>query len=218
MKSSYLEKSNKSNTYSVSKRSQIRKKMRQQRLTFSPEQQEQAASRLLGHILKEIYFREASNLAFYQAFDGEIDPAPAVQAALALGKRCFLPVLNPKDTSLVFVEYTIDSSLEKNHFGILEPIQYPNNALAPEHMDLIFMPLVAFDISGNRLGMGKGYYDRSLAFILKNVAKVPPSSKKIPKLIGLAHECQRVDHLERADWDVPLDKIITDQTSYTATS
>ena len=78
------------------------------------------------------------------------------------------------------------------------------------------MPLVAFDIYGSRLGMGKGYYDRNLAFMLVNDAKMSPSSIKKPKLIGLAHECQRVEQLERAEWDVPLDKVITDQTTYTA--
>jgi len=218
MKSSDPEKPIKINTYSVSKRSQLRGKIRQQRRSFSPEQQNQASSRLLKHILKEDYFKKAGTLAFYQAFDGEIDPAPAVKKALELGKRCFLPVLNPSDTSLAFVEYTLGTSLKKNHFGILEPIEYPNNALASEHMDVIFMPLVAFDMKGNRLGMGKGYYDKSLAFMLKNVAKVRSSSKNTPTLIGLAHECQRVDGLERAEWDVPLDKIITDQTTYTTIS
>ncbi len=80
------------------------------------------------------------------------------------------------------------------------------------------MPLVAFDISGNRLGMGKGYYDKNLAFMLLNDAKMPLSSIKKPKLIGLAHECQRVERLERAEWDVPLDIIITDQATYTTGS
>ncbi len=80
------------------------------------------------------------------------------------------------------------------------------------------MPLVAFDINGTRLGMGKGYYDKNLAFMLENGAKMSLSSIKKPKLIGLAHECQRVEQLERAEWDVPMDKIITDQATYTTAS
>lgn len=218
MKSSDPETPSQSNTYSVSKRSQLRRKIRQQRRSFSPEQQNQASSRLLKHILKEDYFKKAGTLAFYQAFDGEINPAPAIQAALDHGKRCFLPVISLDNESLAFVEYTAGSSLEKNHFGILEPKLYPNNALAPEHMDVIFMPLVAFDLSGTRLGMGKGYYDKKLAFMSRNSSEMSLNSTNIPKLVGLAHECQRVEQLERAEWDVPLDKIITDQTTYIATS
>ncbi len=218
MNSSDLESTSKNRSYIVSEYSQLRKKIRQQRHSFSPEQQEQAASKLLLHILEDENFKKASKIAFYQAFDGEIDPAPAIQAALEHGKRCFLPVISLGNESLAFVEYTVESSLEKNHFGILQPKLYPNNALAPEHMDVIFMPLVAFDLSGSRLGMGKGYYDRNLAFILENSREMSLNSVKIPKLVGLAHECQRVEQLERAEWDVPLDKIITDQATYTATS
>jgi 5-formyltetrahydrofolate cyclo-ligase len=218
MNSSYSDSTNGSKAYIVSKHSHIRNKIRQQRRSFSPEQQEQAASKLLSHILEEEDFSKAIKIAFYQAFDGEIDPSPAIKAALEYGKRCFLPVISPGNESMAFVEYTLDSSLEKNHFGILEPKLYPNNALSPEHMDVIFMPLVAFDVKGTRLGMGKGYYDKNLAFMLENAAKMSLNSLKTPKLIGLAHECQRVEQLERAEWDVPLDKIITDQTIYTTTS
>ena len=218
MNSSDLEPTSKNRSYILSEYSQLRKEIRQQRRSFSPEQQAQAASKLLVHILEEENFKKASKLAFYQAFDGEIDPALAIQAALEHGKRCFLPVISPGNESLAFVEYTEGSSLEKNHFGILEPKLYPNNALAPEHMDVIFMPLVAFDISGTRLGMGKGYYDRNLAFMRGNSSEMSLTSENLPKLVGLAHECQRVENLERAEWDVPLDKIITDQAIYTAIS
>ncbi len=218
MNSSELEPTNKKQAYSVSEHSQLRKVIRQQRRSFSPEQQEQAASKLLLHILEDENFKKASKIAFYQAFDGEINPAPAMQAALDHGKRCFLPVISLDNESLAFVEYTAGSSLEKNHFGILEPKLYPNNALAPEHMDVIFMPLVAFDLSGTRLGMGKGYYDKKLAFMSRNSNEMSLNSTNITKLVGLAHECQRVEQLERAEWDVPLDKIITDQTTYIATS
>ena len=63
------------------------------------------------------------------------------------------------------------------------------------------------DDKGNRLGMGKGYYDRTFAF-------VNDKSATGPELIGLAHECQRVENLEAADWDVPLGGIITGQQFY----
>jgi 5-formyltetrahydrofolate cyclo-ligase len=218
MNSSDSELLNRNSAYTVSKHSQLRKKIRQARRSFSSDQQNQAATKLLEHILGEEDFNSASLIAFYQAFDGEIDPSLAIKVALEQGKRCFLPVISKTKNTLAFVEYTLESSLSKNHFGILEPQLYSNNAQAPEHMDVIFMPLVAFDISGSRLGMGKGYYDRNLAFMLEKSSEISRKSKKIPKLIGLAHECQRVELLERAEWDVPMDKIITDQTTYTSSS
>ncbi|MDG2090523.1 MAG: 5-formyltetrahydrofolate cyclo-ligase [Gammaproteobacteria bacterium] len=199
----------------MSKHSHQRSTLRQLRRSLSPEQQFLAAENLLEHIFEDDDFKNASNIAFYQAFDGEINPSSALQAALKQGKHIFLPIISPTNSSLTFVEYQTKSSLTKNAYGILEPELYPNNALAPEHIDIIFMPLVAFDLNGTRLGMGKGYYDRSLAFILEKKSEKSLSSIKIPNLIGLGHECQRVEHLERAEWDVPLDKIITDQAIYT---
>ena len=209
---------NKTDTERDSKHLQLRKAIRQERRSLSAKQQAHAAEQLLANILQEEIYKNATTIAFYQAFDGEIDPTLALEAALNIGKRCFLPVMSQTKVALAFVEYQSESSLTKNSFGILEPKLYPNNALAPEHMDIIFMPLVAFDLNGTRLGMGKGYYDRNLAFMLEDSSEMSLKSKKTPKLIGLAHECQRVEQLERADWDVPLNQIISDQATYTITS
>lgn len=204
--------------HKVSERSQIRSDMREARRSIGSEQQILAAKKLQTHILEDISFANATTIAFYQAFDGEINPAHAMQAALEQGKRCFLPVIDFAREHMTFVEYKTEASLAENAFGILEPQLYPNDALAPEHIDLIFMPLVAFDLNGTRLGMGKGYYDKKLAYLLKKSSEKSLTSGKFPTLIGLAHECQRVEKLERAEWDVPLDKIITDQTVYTVSS
>ena len=201
-----------------SKHLQLRKVKRQERRSISFKQQAQAAENIQANILEDEDFKNARTIALYQAFDGEIDPSLVLQTALDLGKRCFLPVMSPSKLTLAFVEYKSESALTKNSFGILEPKLYPNNALAPEHMDIIFTPLVAFDLNGTRLGMGKGYYDKNLAFMLENSSDKSLKSVKMPKLIGLAHGFQKVEILERAEWDVPLNKIITDQATYTITS
>src|SRR5690606_7992459 len=93
--------------------------------------------------------------------------------------------------------------LAPNRFGILEPNQAAQS-IDIQQLDLILLPLVGFDAQGRRLGMGGGYYDRSLAF--KKVYK-----KLGPKLIGLAHAIQQVDALTVDIWDVPLDAIVTDK-------
>ena len=75
-------------------------------------------------------------------------------------------------------------------------------------MDLLFLPLVAFDTHGNRMGMGGGFYDRSLAFLQQK------NGLKKPVLAGLAHEIQKVEQLLTQNWDIPLDFVITEKQLY----
>ncbi len=92
----------------------------------------------------------------------------------------------------------------KNCYGILEPKQ--QQAIPIEDLDILFVPLVAFDDELNRLGMGGGYYDRALSR--------SPRPRR-PLLIGLAHQGQKVAQLNTQYWDIPLDMVLTDQKRYT---
>ena len=74
-----------------------------------------------------------------------------------------------------------------------------------KYMDIIFVPLVAFDRNGNRLGMGGGFYDRALAFTQNS------TNLSRPLLLGLAHHFQEVERLTSKKWDIPLNGILTDQ-------
>lgn len=77
-------------------------------------------------------------------------------------------------------------------------------------LDLVLLPLVGFDDAGGRLGMGGGFYDRSLAYLARR------QNWRKPTLLGLAHECQKVDRLAQASWDVPLAGTVTDKQWYVA--
>ena len=88
-----------------------------------------------------------------------------------------------------------------NQFGIAEPKLDCSKVCPVQSLDIIFTPLVAFDSSGNRLGMGGGFYDRTLA----------ACKARGPALVGLAHQCQQSDALPHAPWDVPLHAIATPQ-------
>ena len=94
--------------------------------------------------------------------------------------------------------------LAANRFGIPEPRRNGKRQRKIWTLDLILLPLVGFDQHGGRLGMGGGFYDRSLAYrtLRKNWHK--------PTLLGLAHSCQQVDRLAMASWDVALDATVTD--------
>ena len=95
-----------------------------------------------------------------------------------------------------------------NRYNILEPELKNAELIAAENLDLVLVPLVAFDLSGNRLGMGAGFYDTTFSF-LNNIKR--PSK---PYLLGLAYEWQKLATLEKENWDITLDAVITDQTFY----
>lgn len=142
-------------------------------------------------------------MAFYLASDGEIDPHYLLQSALRRNKFCFLPVLHPVSPGrLCFRPMTQDSSLRANRFGIAEPTS--GRLIPGRDLDVVFMPLVAFDRNGGRLGMGAGFYDRSFGF-------KTTSERLSPLLIGLAHSCQEVERLPQANWDIPLAAVATEE-------
>lgn len=102
------------------------------------------------------------------------------------------------------MEFTAETHLVPNRFGIPEPQQGPAHKLPTHLLDVVLMPLVGFDRAGSRLGMGGGFYDTTFAFKQQN-----PKGK--PLLIGLAHSCQEVDSLQADNWDIPLGAIATEK-------
>ncbi len=186
----------------------IRQQKREQRRQLSGSQQAQHAEQLSKHLLKQQTFINSRHIAAYLANDGEIDPAHLIEQAWNLGKQVYLPVLSDHENSLLFAPFEKNSPMCRNQFGIDEPDCLPEHWLKAEHMDLILLPLVAFDEQGNRMGMGGGFYDRSLENIHQQGKKT--------QLIGLAHEIQKADQLEVQSWDIPLHAIATEINFYKA--
>jgi len=190
--------------YLALEKKQLRNELRARRRALNPTQQAQASLFLLRHLMQLPQFMRARNVALYLANDGEINPEPIARQLWKMEKHCFLPVLRPdKRRDLWFVEYTPDALLTKNRFGIPEPDFRTQHKMSAQLLDVVLMPLVGFDRSGARLGMGGGFYDTTFAF------KQRPAGK--PALIGLAHACQEVASLATESWDIPLFAIVTDQ-------
>ncbi|TLX65008.1 5-formyltetrahydrofolate cyclo-ligase [Stutzerimonas nosocomialis] len=190
----------------------LRRHLRQLRRDLSPAQQRQASLRLYRQLAQHPLFRRARHIALYLPNDGEIDPRPLLREAQRRGKATYLPVLDPwPRTRMVFQRIAPGERLRCNRFRILEPHRAPARQRPLWTLDLVMMPLVGFDERGGRLGMGGGFYDRSLAYrrLRKNCHK--------PTLLGLAHECQKVDRLPLASWDVPMTATVTDQGWYRST-
>lgn len=188
---------------------QLRRALRARRRALSPSQQAAASAALDTVVAALPAFRRARRIGFYLAHGGEIDPAPLRRRAERLGKRCFLPVLHPLGHNrLHFVAWREGELLVRNRFGIAEPLL--RRPVPTWSLDLILVPLVAFDAAGNRLGQGAGFYDRALAFRRRG--------RRHPRLIGLAHAFQQVPQLAAAPWDVPLDGIATERALVTASN
>jgi 5-formyltetrahydrofolate cyclo-ligase len=192
----------------ASSREQLRKTKRQQRRNLDDHQQDLHAQSIAQQLGRHPLFLNASRVAFYLAEDGEIDPAYLIHKAWQYKKQVYLPILPPTGHSLFFAPYYPDSTLAPNRFGINEPDCHPSQWIRARQLNLILLPLVAFDEELNRLGMGGGYYDRSLAFTRHR------KQWHSPHLIGLAHELQKVDQLPCESWDVPLNMIATEARIY----
>jgi 5-formyltetrahydrofolate cyclo-ligase len=190
----------------ASAKSTLRRTLRQRRRALSAAEQKAAARALYRRLVTSALFRFSRRIAFTMAADGEIDPAQLLATARQRGKACYLPVLNPVgEPRLRFKRWKKGEALGHNRYGIPEP--RGGRYCPPRTLSLVFTPLVGFDASGNRIGMGKGYYDRTFAFRRHRTAYRP-------LLVGLAHECQRVERLEAEAWDLPLDGVVTDAAWY----
>lgn len=186
-------------------RKNLRLELRARRRALNPTQQAQASAWALRYLTKLPQVMRAQHVALYMANDGELDPQVIATQLWKMGKRCYLPVLRPdKERTLWFVEIQPDTQLAPNRFGIPEPDHHTNHKLPAHLLDIVLMPLVGFDRTGARLGMGGGFYDTTFAF-----KQQKPKGK--PYLIGLAHACQEMDSLETASWDIPLFAIVTDK-------
>ena len=186
-------------------RSQLRKEIRQRRNSLSVIQQRNAAIALATNLSSHSKIQAANRIAVYLTNDGELGTAAFIDWCWQQQKEVYLPVVHPFSSgNLLFLRYQKDSKLVSNAFGILEPKLDVTKVCPLTELDIICTPLVAFDETGARLGMGGGFYDRSLAHWQQ--------SKLYP--LGLAHDCQLVENIPVESWDIPLPEIITPSKNY----
>jgi 5-formyltetrahydrofolate cyclo-ligase len=180
-------------------RQALRRQFRRQRKSLGERTQKLHAAAVARHFLVDGPALSAHTVGLYVAADGEVDLSPLLARLLRMRKRIALPVVR-SHAMMTFHRYRAQTHLTPNRFGILEPSGEPLLSLLA--IDLLLVPLVAFDEHGTRLGMGAGYYDRCLG-------RLP--SRLRPRLIGVAHETQRSrEPLPRAPWDVPLHGVLTE--------
>ncbi len=161
---------------------------------------------------RDFTFQRARRIAAYWPADGELDPRPLMHQARKRGKAVYLPVLRrgarSHPVSLRFARDLPGRRMRENRFGIPEPTLRGRDLRPARQLDVLLVPLVGFDADGNRIGMGGGFYDRTLAYLKAR------RHWRRPRLIGIAHDCQRLVRIEPRPWDVPLDTVATEKRIY----
>ena len=177
-------------------KSQLREQLRSRRRLLAAEERHAAASAISRQANELPTWNASQHIAIYLPADGEIDTGPLTRSCREQAKSLYLPIVD-QDRKLEFALWIEGDELHNNRFGIPEPGANAKR-VPPHQLNIIFMPLVGWDPSGNRLGMGGGFYDRALAGI------------EGPIKVGLAYDCQRTGRISQDPWDVPLDFVLTE--------
>ena len=188
---------------SPSLKAKLRQQLLAQRRGLTPERRRSLDALICGHVLHTLTESDHPNqtIALFIAHGGEPDLTPVRQALIDSGREVYLPVL--ADQALSFHRFNPDVPMQPNRFGILEPVDQPRIEITS--LDWMLMPLVGFAADGTRLGMGGGFYDRSLAHVDGGSINAGPIKA------GVAYAMQHTDALPSEAWDVPMDVIVSDR-------
>lgn len=181
-------------------RRQLRRDLRAKRRALPAAARAEADRAIHAHLRSLPEYRRARHIAVFMAFDGEPSLEALVAAARRQRKQLYVPVL--RGLTMRFAELEPGATLSANFFGIMEPKL--GAEIEARDLDLVLTPLVAFDDRGVRMGVGRGYYDRTFKFLRHR------SHWRRPKLLGVAYELQRVGPLTPSSWDVPLWGVVTE--------
>ena len=182
-------------------KAELRSAGKSARQNLKREERGAASENICAAAINSALFEQANLIACYLASDDEVNCRRLIERAWHMKKRIFLPVLQ-KHSKLKFVEFLNGSKTRTNKYGLEEPVG--DNEIDPRILDLVFTPLVAFDLQGNRIGMGGGYYDRTFSFLNEQ------HHESRPRLVGLAFDCQRVEQIGASTWDIPLFRVFTE--------
>lgn len=177
----------------------LRRELSARRRALSTKQQRLHALGLAQQFARSPLAWRSGSVASYLAGNGELDPVLINQHCQATLRTLAVPVVRAQQ--LEFFQLETHTRLTQNRFGLREP-DSSAKFVDTRSISIMLLPLVGFDEAGNRLGMGGGFYDRHLG-------NLPPSLR--PTLIGVGHECQRVEALDVQPWDIPLDGLLTEQ-------
>lgn len=175
----------------------LRKELLNRRTNIPENEYQRASEIIIDNVTQLQEFKRAETIHCYVSMNnrGEVNTHQLIRRLFSLGKRVVVPITNFEDGTLIHVILNSFDELEKNKWGVLEP--EGGEKINPEKLDLVLVPMVGGDEMCNRIGYGKGFYDRFL------------SEVSCPK-IGLIFEQNIVKRIPVEEFDVTLDKIITE--------
>lgn len=187
---------------------QLRQAFKAKRQALTDQQQADAETLLAQRLSTLLKLNPNSLVGCYLGNKGEISLNTFMHQCWQNEIITAVPILHPfSQGRLLFQQYTPTTEMHFNHFGISEPILDCTMVCPLHQLSVIILPLVAFDSHRTRLGMGGGFYDRTLANFV--------GLKSRPKLVGVAHDCQySAEALPRKPWDIVPDAIVTPSLTY----
>jgi len=174
----------------------LRKEIKEKRRNISKEENRKKSKEIKEKLFNLREYKDARVVLFYISYNGEVFTHDMIKDALE-DKKVVVPISNKEDNTLSLSKLDSWDDLELGSYGILEPRKICMQEVQIDNIDLIIVPGVGFDLNGNRMGHGKGYYDKLLE-----------KSKAIH--IGLAFELQIIDKIPTEEHDISLNKIITE--------
>ena len=187
----------------TAERRELRQSLAARRRALTPAERISAAQGLRRSLELLPEYLTDSRVAGYWASQGELPLNLVMPPLAARGQQFLLPVIGA-DQQLRFARWQAGDAVQPNRYGIPEPVA-PAELLEPFQLDLVLVPLLAFDRRGHRLGHGGGYYDRSFAFLREQARPTEPL------LVGIAYAFQELPQIRAEAWDVPLDFIATER-------
>lgn len=183
---------------SVTQKKQLRKNILQERNLLDEVQLKEKSNEIMRQILSLPTFLTSSTIMIYFDFKAEVETGGLAHEILKAGKRLVAPLCIGQDI-VAYEVLDISEDVSPGMFGIREPRPDKCRLISPAEIDLVLVPGVAFDNKGNRIGYGRGYYDRFL-----------PQLKKNCFVIGLAFSCQLVEKIEVEAHDIKMSLLVTE--------
>jgi 5-formyltetrahydrofolate cyclo-ligase len=187
-------------------KARLRKDMRSKRQSLSNDTRRSFDHAINQNLLNLVTHAGITSLSAFWPFDGEPDLRPALLSLHEMNVKVTLPVIDddPAAVRLLFRQWNPSDRMINNHYGIEQPRE--GESVRLEDLDLVLLPLVAWNEKGHRLGMGAGYYDRTFSKL---------AHKEQPLRVGIAYELQKNPSIPTDPWDIGLHQVITENGRFT---
>ncbi|NNL96420.1 MAG: 5-formyltetrahydrofolate cyclo-ligase [Xanthomonadales bacterium] len=177
----------------------LRARCRERRKSLTPAQRTRFDTHINNTLIASDILLSVRCISAYCAFDGEPDIAPALHVMHQRGQQICLPVIDQANQTMAMYPWSPATALNPGALGIMEPDT--SIPVAGNELDVVLMPLVAWDGLGNRIGMGGGFYDRYLSDL---------KGSDRPLKLGVAYDLQSVDRVPALAHDIGLHALVSE--------